>query len=353
MDITPGVSDLSVETLSYDDTTPYDQLPPPPPIEPGRAQLADRIGNTKVYLLSETTGTRLGKRRHEDAEEGGDPEGDIEMEEESQYRDNAILLRGTPISHLPTQSIFAYSTHFDSRPMALEWIDDTTCILVFPSKAAARSAHRLLTKSIAEEPSLEDGSVTAKPIPITLWPPEDRINKSLGKSEGLKGVIRMRWALRQDVKKRGAKSESEFYKKYGEKAGKVGRDAEDEDGDEGRQRKRRRGGEVEDRLEKGRLDEELDSFLSKGERPASPPSRMRSDHIRSNGKSLLERTSAAPTRSLADRLIANLPRRARSPRRDRRGGHEERTERERGTPRPRKTQQELDAELDAFLDSRG
>ncbi|KAH9843679.1 uncharacterized protein C8Q71DRAFT_825594 [Rhodofomes roseus] len=331
MDINPELAETGVETLSYDDITPYDQLPPPPPAEPGHAQLADRIGNTKVYLLSETAGTRLGK-----------------------YRGNAILLKGTPISHLPTQSIFAYVSHFDSRPMALEWIDDTTCILVFPSKAAARSAHRLLTKSIAEEPSLEDGSVTAKPIPVTLWPPEDRINKSLGKGEGLKGVIRMRWATRQDVKKRGAKSESTFYKKYGDKAGKVGRGDEDEtDRDDGRQRKRRRGGELEERIEKGKLDEELDSFLSREARPESPPSRMRSDRIRSNGKSLLERTSAAPTRSLADRIIADLPRRARSPRRDRRGGHEERTERERGTPRPRKTQEELDAELDAFLQSRG
>ena len=240
--------------------------------------------------------------------------------------------------------------------MALEWIDDTTCILVFSSKAAARSAYRLLTKSIAEEPSVEDSSITAKPIPVTLWPPEDRINKSLGKSEGLKGVIRMRWAMRQDVKKRGAKSESEFYKKYGEKAGKVGLGEDDDDVDDGRHRKRRRGGDLEDRIEKGRLDEELDSFLSKGERSSPPSSKMRSDHMRSSGhgKSLLERTS----RSLADRIVANLPRRARSPRRerhDRRGGvREERsTDKERSAPRPQKTQEELDAELDSFLQSRG
>lgn len=236
--------------------------------------------------------------------------------------------------------------------MALEWIDDITCILVFPSKTAARSVYRLLAKSIAEEPSLEDGSVTAKPIPVTLWPPEDRINKSLGKSEGLKGVIRMRWATQQDVKKRGAKSESEFYKKYGEKAGKVG--VNEDDTDDERHKKRRKGEDLEDRIEKGRLDEELDTFLSRGERPPPLPLRMHSDRMQSNGKSLLERTS----RSLADRIVADLPRRARSPKRerhDRRGGaHDERTtERERGAPRPRKTQEELDAELDAFLKSRG
>ena len=117
-------------------------------------------------------------------------------------------------------------------------IDDTTGIrLVFPSEAAARSAFRLLTKSIAEEPSIEDSSITAKPIPFTLWPPEDRINKSFGKSKGLKGIIRMRWAMRQDVKKPGSKSESEF---YGEKAGKVGLGDDDDDDnvDDGRQKRR-------------------------------------------------------------------------------------------------------------------
>ena len=46
--------------------------------------------------------------------------------------------------------------------------------------------------------------MTAKSIPVTLWPPEQRINATLGKGEDLKGVIRMRWARRDDVKKKGA-----------------------------------------------------------------------------------------------------------------------------------------------------
>ena len=126
-----------------------------------------------------------------------------------------------PISHLPTSNIFAYATHFDAHPMGLEWIDDTTCILVFESKSDARAAFRTLQKSLAEEPSLEDDTVTAKPIPVAIWPAEDRINATLGKGEGLKGILRMRWARTEDVKKRGAKKESEFYKKYGEHAGKT------------------------------------------------------------------------------------------------------------------------------------
>ena len=59
----PDASEHRTGGLSYDDTTPYDELPPPPPTGPGRAQLADRIGNNKVYLLSDTAGTRLGKVR--------------------------------------------------------------------------------------------------------------------------------------------------------------------------------------------------------------------------------------------------------------------------------------------------
>lgn len=107
-------------------------------------------------------------------------------------RQNAILLHGSPISSLPTSNIFAYSSHFDAHPIGLEWIDDTTCILVFESKAFAVAAYRRLHKS-AEEEVDTDGFVTSKPIPVTLWTPEQRINNSLGKGEGLRGIIKMRW----------------------------------------------------------------------------------------------------------------------------------------------------------------
>ncbi|KAI0366377.1 hypothetical protein BV20DRAFT_1002429 [Pilatotrama ljubarskyi] len=286
--------------------------------------------------------------------------------EPSPVRDNAILLQGTPISHLPTSNIFAYATHFDANPLGLEWIDDKTCVLVFETKTAARAAFRTLQKSVAEEPSLEDGTVTAKPIPITIWPAEDRISATLGKGEGLKGILRMRWARVDDVKKKGAKSESEFYKKYGENAGKSFED--------GPAVKKRRADSVEsDALKKARLDEELDNFLAEDEdaRPPSPPSKMRSDYIGRKGKSLLERTSGG----LASRITAPLPRRARSRRegesrpwdkgKDEEGYQESfeprsrsrrdprsRNTRERGQARPKVTQEELDAELDAFLEEK-
>ncbi|PCH41621.1 hypothetical protein WOLCODRAFT_132039 [Wolfiporia cocos MD-104 SS10] len=367
MDTNPEGIEVSGEALPYEETTSYEeQLPAPsePPL-PGRSQLADRIGNTKVYLLSETTGMRLGKRKHDDEDGGDNPDGDVEMNEDTSYRENAILFRGSPISHLSTTTIFAYATHFDSRPMALEWIDDTACILVFSSKASARNAYRRLAKSIAEEPSIDDGSVTAKPIPVPLWPPEERISSSLGKGEGLKGAIRMRWATPQDVKKKGAKWESEYYRKYGHTAGK---DAEvDEEGDRDRQRKRRRGDMGDELVQKARLDDELDAFLAEEDttQPPSPPSKMRSDYMGTSGKSLLERTSVmrAQPDTLASRITAQLPHRTRSRRtddggdaedvrRDRHRGEDRRARGERRPPRPRKTQEDLDAELDAFLQSR-
>ncbi|CDO74100.1 hypothetical protein BN946_scf185043.g150 [Trametes cinnabarina] len=363
----------STAALSYDDTIPYeDQVaaaPDAPELsEPGRS-LAERIGNTKVYLLSDASKSRGGKRKHEDSDE--EREGDVDMDdvEPSPIRDNAILLRGTPISHLPTSNIFAYAKNFDTNPLGLEWVDDTTCVLVFETKSAARAAFRVLQKSVAEEPSLEDGSVTAKPIPITIWPAEDRISATLGKGDGLKGILRMRWARVDDVKKKGAKAESQFYKKYGENAGKTFEDGP-------RPMKRRRGGDEEsEELERARLDAELDHFLADDEepRPRSPPSKMRSDHIQPRrGKTLLERTEGG----LASRITAPLPRRARTRRegeRDHRPwdkgkeeeGYQERYEprsrRERGSrertggrrpPRPKVTREDLDAELDAFLDDK-
>lgn len=299
-----------------------------------------------------------------------------------------MLFHGPPISHLPTARLFAYATHFDAHPMGLEWVDDNTCVFVFPSKAAARTAHRHLQKSAAEDVDT-DGYVTAKPIPMAIWPPEERINSSLGKGQGLKGVVRMRWALNDDVKKKGAKKESEFYKKHGRTAGKEVYGKDDPPA------KRRRGDDSDDfALQKAQLDDDLDEFLAEEDpepvEPPSPPSKMRSDYISTDGRTLLERTSdlrAHPDDvddSLASRLTAPLPRRARNGRngqlyssqpelsqriaveeklewgpesrprqRRERGGARSRRDKPVRSEQPRrKTQQELDDELDAFLNDK-
>lgn len=323
------------------------------------------------------------------------------------YRPNALLMTGPPIAHLPTARIFAYSTHFDVHPMGLEWVDDNTCVLVFESKKTAREAFSRLQKFASEAPDMDD-LITAKPIPIAFWPPEERINQTLGKGQGLKGTIRMRWAKGDDVKKKGAKNESQFYKRHGRTAGKElfdGRDLPP-------LKRRRRADSQDDERQKAELDQELDQFLAEDDEiptnedvepdiAASPPSKMRSDYIAQDGRTLLERTSHIrlhPSNDLPDlasRLTAPLPRRARGAdgltprnlsdrlrpptserlewgpprgrksepfnesdghlkRRRRRGrdeGERERPERAGGEQRSRKTQQQLDDELDAFLKS--
>ncbi|GLB33260.1 putative nuclear cap-binding protein subunit 3 [Lyophyllum shimeji] len=405
-----GVSPDAVaaaDTLSYDDTVAYEEQVP----APESASLANRIGSTKVYLLSETSVARAGlgklyyppalaaslsywngKRKHAEVEEEED-EADVDMDEDTSYRTNAILLHGPPISYLPTARLFGYAKHFDVQPMGLEWIDDTTCILVFPSKASARTAHRFLRKSTTETPDAE-GFVTAKPIPIAFWPPEERINSSLGKGQGLKGTIRMRWATNRDVKQKGARQQSAFYKKHGRLAGKEMYGGE---GPPAAKRRRSAGAggadahTISPELQREQLDQELDRFLAEDNddeelspTPSSPPSKMRSDYIASDGRTLLERTSLIRLHpdedrpSLADRLTAPLPRRARNgalgkmhaddlsvrisseklewgpsgDARQRGGRGERRSRRSERSPRRRMTQQELDDEMDAFLNEK-
>ncbi|TFY80630.1 hypothetical protein EWM64_g3380 [Hericium alpestre] len=278
-------------SLSYDADIAYeDQVPStvPTPPEPERTSLADRIGSTKVYLLPEASASRAGKRkRNEDDVEPMEAE-DLD---DTVLRHNALLISGPPISHLPTDRIFAYATHFDVHPMGLEWVDDTTCVLVFESNADARTGHRLLQKS-HDDYGDDEGFVVAKSIPMACWPPKDRISATLGKGEGLKGAMRMRWATRDDVKKKGARKESEFYRKHGPEAGKDGeKPSWMEIAEEGASGKRQRREEDVD-VRRAQLDDELDSFLrdeSPDESvPASPPSKMRSDYISSDGRTLLE-----------------------------------------------------------------
>ncbi|KAH9921478.1 uncharacterized protein BXZ73DRAFT_51828 [Epithele typhae] len=381
---------VSEPPLPYDDPIPAEDVAPATmdSIDPTEAgpSLADRIGATKVYLVSDASKSKGGKRKRDDDDEG--QAGDVDMEERDDLvRENAILLRGTPISHLPTSNIFAYVSHFDAHLLGLEWIDDTTCVLVFESKTDARTAFRALQKSSTEDPSPIDDMVTAKSVPMGVWPAEHRIKATLPQASEspLKETVRMRWARPEDVKKRGAKKESQFYRKYGEQAGKTF----DEGPSLPKRRRPAKRGPVVDADERAALDAELDSFLAEddddndnGGRDAQSlgtTSRMRSDHMGNDGRSLLERTSIMRAHPEEERPTASLPRRARGRRGagdwfgdlekmelgDRladaepeghwRGGRP-RGGRDRGTgrrgrrpPRSKVTQEDLDAELDAFL----
>ena len=260
--------------------------------------------------------------------------------------------------------------------MGLEWIDDSSCVLVFPSNAACRVALEALRRTPSEEPDFDD-CVSAKPVPVVIWPMEDRINKTLGKSDEMEGTLLIRIARTSDKKSRGAKYRSGFYQKHGMDAGKdpnahsIGR-APESGAIPGRP-------EPENDEEKRRqLDEELDNFLQEGdERAPSPPrSKMRSDYMTDDGReirrlpkgSLLERTSLS--RSPFDEEGHTGPIRTRR-RRGGRGPRDQsqlpldgrvaglpparRRKHENGVTRvgrygpSKKTREELDAELEAFL----
>ncbi|PFH46060.1 hypothetical protein AMATHDRAFT_70684 [Amanita thiersii Skay4041] len=481
--------------LSYDDTIPYEeQLPTEAEAlgAGGASSLANRIGNTKVYLLSDTSAAavRLGKRKHVNDEESGDingePEDEMDTDEgkgthyirenllsdtrifhpkDPTTRANAILLCGPPIAHLPTARLFEYAAHFDVHPLGLEWIDDNTCIFVFKSKTLARAAFRALQKQGGAADAQTDLTtstsdlVSASPIPVSLWPPEERINQSLGVGQGLRGTILIRWARVDDVKKRGAKKESQFYRKHGEDAGKetvgfgvapagssaanlarrmastvnatleeritVADDADTPESDsairewdKGKPGVRSLVGRKRDMLgddheyemsrglgqkrKRSRRDEEMDSFLREDglelddeyEEPdateeAEPPSKMRSDYIAKDGRTVIG--SVERGIGLVDRITAPLPRRARGGRNrgsgekgtlntrlggdvdldingdgvnghGRKGrpraGQDRRRDRRHadgvrpGEPPRKKTREELDEELEAFLNDR-
>ncbi|KAF9057348.1 hypothetical protein BJ165DRAFT_24690 [Panaeolus papilionaceus] len=328
MDNTPeGVAPEDLAMLSYDDKIAYEeQLPTEAEREAAAAaDFAKRISTNKVYLLSESAATGRVKT-HSEEEDLRMAEDDDAFDDNFSFRPNAILLQGTPIGSLSTARIFAFAKHFETTPLGLEWVDDTTCVLVFESKRDARDGFSRLQKNASEEPDMDE-FLTAKPIPVDLWPPEERINKTLGKGEGLKGVLRMRWAKPEDVKKKGAKQESQFYRKHGAGAGKElynGRELPPTV-----PKRKRYDDDEDDRIKRARLDEELDAIRAESaddpeSDPPSPPSKMRSDYISEDGKTLLDRTSrlrlhgSDGKRDLASRLSAPLPRRNRQ----RRGRHD-------------------------------
>lgn len=246
-------------------------------------------------------------------------------------RPNAILLQGTPISNLPTSNIFAYVGHYSVKPIGLEWIDDTTCVLVFETRRAAVTSHARLLSSGEEEPDVF-GLSSAQPIPPGVSLPGSKSGDAAaaeGESDSF-GGIRMRWARKDDVKQKGAKSQSRFYQRHGETAGKDGRGFFD---DAPPKRRRR---ETDEEI-RARLDQDLEAFAAGDDAHLS---KMRSDNMK-EGRSA---------------IVIELPKPEgrHRPAQERRGPGRRRGRRSEGggNVRPRKSQQELDEELDAFVQAK-
>ncbi|EJD53998.1 hypothetical protein AURDEDRAFT_141909 [Auricularia subglabra TFB-10046 SS5] len=265
-----------------------------------------------------------------------------EMDEDVSHRPNALFITGDPIANLPTKSVFSYAAYYDVVPLGLEWIDDRTCVLVFKTRAAARSALQTLARSDLDESGLHE----ARPLPTALWPLEDRVASVLGQARA--GTIHIRWAEPSDVKKSGAREASVFYKKHGETAGKEvyrnGVLVVPEIPHRDRDRHHEHDGRGRDN-ERARLDAELDAFISGNIDDSAP--RRRTGREWDRGKPPRRRSSRS----------ASPPRRRHRDGPDRDGGlgsgrGRRGRDHDRTNGRPQKSLAELDAELEAFLAER-
>ncbi|KAG9096808.1 hypothetical protein FRC06_008290 [Ceratobasidium sp. 370] len=287
----------------------------------------------KVYLLEDHAPLleeKLGKKRKrqldtvEEADEHVDPDDD-------KPRPDALLLHGEPISKLGTEKIFEYvAMYCDKPPTSLEWIDDRTTVIIFDTEKDAQTSLSALAK---EPTAAADDLVPAHPVPKKLWPPEAQLDHNLSRGTALSGVMRVRWARFGDRKLRGARKRSEWYQAHGQGRDKRSRRREGDDMDldaelDEMKRRREAGDEVES-WEKQRaeaLDAELDDLARRKESGEEDGSATLRDRL-------------GPKK---DRQIAPLPRR--------RGGRADGGRR--NHERPKRTQDDLDAELEAFMKAR-
>ncbi|KAH7343351.1 hypothetical protein B0J17DRAFT_713533 [Rhizoctonia solani] len=325
------------QSPALDFVLPYDQ--PDENKDPGERltgieQLAEDLygdgekapsSQLRVYTLEEyapvLTG-RLGKRKRqldtvEEDDEREDPEDD-------KLRPDALLLHGEPITKLSTEKIFEYvATYCDKPPISLEWIDDRTTVIVFESSAVTKSSYAGLAKQSTDE---TESLVAAHPVPKKMWPPEAQLDHNLSRGTALSGVMHVRWARFGDRKLKGARKRSEWYSAQRNKRPRGGGEDLDAELDE-MQRRREAGDDVDPEKERAAaLDRELDVLAA-----------------RKDGDESMEVESVSRLQSRLgpkkDRPIAPLPRK-------RGRGREVKEE------RPKQTQEDLDAELEAFMKAR-
>lgn len=203
-----------------------------------------------------------------------------------------------------------------------------------------------LAKSPKDDPAASaDTLIVAHPVPKKMWPPEAQLDHNLSKGTALSGVMRVRWARYGDRKLRDARKRSEWYQMHREGRGRNKR-SRGEEGEEGREKgmdldaeldelkRRREAGEdeVPDRQRAAALDEQLDALAQRGG----------DEHIDGLPSSLRQRLGPKK-----DRQIAPLPRR-----RGRGGDGGQREGGGASHERPKRTQDDLDAELEAFMRDR-
>ncbi|KAG8749101.1 hypothetical protein FRC12_013573, partial [Ceratobasidium sp. 428] len=299
----------------------------------------------KIYLLEDHAPLleeKLGKKRKRELDTVEETDEHVDSDDDKQ-RPNALLLHGEPISKLGTEKIFEYvATYCDRPPTSLEWVDDRTTVIIFETPGTTQTS----LSALAKEPTqVADNLVPAHPVPKKLWPPEAQLDHNLSRGTALSGVMHVRSARFGDRKLRDARKRSEWYQTQdrqgqGQNKRSRRRDGEDMDLDAelDEMKRRRDAGDEEGNWDKQRasaLDAELDDLVKRKE----------------NGEEVTEDSSLRQRLGpKKDRQIAPLPRR-RGARGD--GGRREERRSDRSShERPKRTQDDLDAELEAFMKAR-
>jgi hypothetical protein len=64
-------------------------------------------------------------------------------------RYSVLHLSGPPVTQCSTSRLFAYVTHFGAQPLGLEWVNDSSCNIVFSDASAARLAIEYLCPAVS------------------------------------------------------------------------------------------------------------------------------------------------------------------------------------------------------------
>ncbi|BEJ10908.1 hypothetical protein CspHIS471_0103300 [Cutaneotrichosporon sp. HIS471] len=134
---------------------------PREPVPEHVQSLVGRMGKGKVYLAEESTGII-----HHDAERriARDPRltalaleldkqdptdwlAAVSESSESNIRPNALFVSSELIKHLSTAKVFTWVSEFGVGVMGIEWLNDSTLILLFPTPAAALLSLSMLAKA--------------------------------------------------------------------------------------------------------------------------------------------------------------------------------------------------------------
>lgn len=64
-------------------------------------------------------------------------------------RYSVLHLSGPPVTQCSTSRLFAYVTHYGAQPLGLEWVNDSSCNIVFSDSSAARLAIEYLCPAVS------------------------------------------------------------------------------------------------------------------------------------------------------------------------------------------------------------